>query len=137
MAFSLGKRAGWNRLWLVLSVLWWVFIAVATAANVPNEADIERDYQRRLEQASTTPVYPDGPITRETFGKHRPPTEFEISVRKGEAHMWQARQMDELPARKRDHVVQAVLASLVPLALYAVLFVLVLVIRWISRGFRG
>lgn len=147
MVFSLRNRTGWNRLWFVLAVLWWVFIALVAMGDYPRREVIDRQYEYDLEQVTQPESLSD---TSRSFSERvdairnstapanpRPPSQALIDKRRYEAMSKYALAIDQLPHRQRQHLLQAGAAALAPFGVYAILYLLVTVLLWIARGFAA
>lgn len=138
MAFSLRNRSGWNRLWIVLAVLWWGCIAIAYLEDYPRRAELDRKYEYDLEQVTRPESQSLSSIlgVTDTSDDPRPPSQALIDKRRYEAMSAYAHAIDQLPHRQHQFLLQAGVAALAPFAVYAILYLLVGIVLWIIRGFR-
>lgn len=137
MAFSLRSRPGWNRLWIVVAVLWWGFIALIGAGNYPRAEAIDADYEHALSRLHE-PEPLDLNVALGLIGaeKHpEPPASAVVEKRRVDAVSLRDQALEELPNKQREHLLEGGLLALVPFGVYLFACLFMAVVRWVYRGF--
>lgn len=122
MAFNIGSRSGWNRLWVVATILWWAFMAVMVTDGYPTKAKLEYEYEWKI---SHRDIFGGGNLT---------PTQ--LNARRMEATNWYTNELRELPDNQRRYLINAAPYTLLPFGVYLFCLLLVIVVKWVIRGFR-
>lgn len=113
MAFSLGNRSGWNRLWLVVTALWLCNVLWSSLTNIPSRDDIERSYQYELSR-----------LTPQSSDLHRQVVEDGYKY-----------SLEGYPQKVMFYWIRNGIAALLPFVLYGLIWLAVKVGSWIIRGF--
>jgi hypothetical protein len=133
---EMGVLNGWQRLWIVVTVVLGVAVASRAVDRFPTEADVDQSYQQemsRLEEIKNEILHPPEDKLRKMLSRAGEYTIKSVIDAKVDAGRKYEASLKSLPSRQSTIVVQALIFWV---AASGLLYGAGLTLIWVIRGFR-